>query len=186
MTINRRQSGYPAVRRAAVIGGVDVPVGIRPVTIMSGQAGALSPEQGMFVRLPGANFAPAGSTPVNAEGDAVIAAGATGLLLTVNVPDGQRFTLAGIGFGAADETSTQFLTWTIFVGPNPVPGYINKSAVIGTLFQLGAVNIVLPASQPITIQGACALAAGTHLGLPIAYDFYVRVSGWFYAEQEVS
>lgn len=179
---NRRQSGYPAVRRASVAGGVVIPAGIRPVEIQSGQPGALSPEQGIYVRLPGANYPPAGSTPVNEVGDANIQAGGAGLLVTINVPAGQRFTLFAIGFGAADETSLQFLTWTIFVGPNPLPGYIRSSSTIGTLSQLGVIDRVIQASEAVTVVGFSNFTAGTHLTVPVTYNFYCRVFGWFYAE----
>ncbi len=184
MAYPKQQVGRPAPLRAANAGATAVPVGVRPATIMPGQPGAMSPEQGVFVRLPGSNFAPAGSTPVDEMGDANIGAAATQLFLTVNVPDGQRFTMADIGFTADDETSLQFLSWTIFVGPNPLPGYINKSAVIGTLSQLGILGRVVQASQPVTIIGAVSANVGTHLGVGIVYHYFCRVYGWFYAEQE--
>jgi hypothetical protein len=180
-----RQSGYPAVRRAAVAGGLQIPPGIAPVSVQSGQPGALSPEQGIWVRLPAANFPPAGGSPVDELGNAVLAAGgAAGLMLTIPVPAGQRFTLAQIGFSASDETSLQFFTWTIFFGPNPLPGYINKSAVIGTLGQAAAVDVVTQATQPVTVMGMCSAQAGTHLGVAISYTYFARIRGWFYAEQE--
>jgi hypothetical protein len=100
------------------------------------------------------------------------------------VPNGKRFTLAGIGFGAQDETSLQFLTWTINVGPNPLTGYRNKEAVIGTLSMLSHPLTVIQSSQPVTIVGASRAVAGTHLGAAIVYNFYCRVHGWFYAEAE--
>ena len=185
MAYPRQQSGRPAALRAANAGTIELPAGVPAAALTPGQPAPVT-GLGVPVRLPGANFAPAGSDPVDEIGDANIGAAAPQLFLTVNVPDGKRLTIADIGFTADDETSLQFLSWTIFVGANPLGGYINKSAVIGTLSQLGVLGRVIQASQPVTIVGAVSPNVGTHLGVGIVYHYFCRVHGWICAEAEVS
>jgi len=128
------------------------------------------------VRLPGANFPPAGSRPVDEMGDANIAPGGTGIMLRYTVPDGVTFAAAGIGFTAADETSLAFLSWTI-LAPDPVSGYIAKPSAIGSVRNLTELVLVVGSSVTIVIQGASSPAAA------VTYDFIVRLRGWLYSEE---
>jgi hypothetical protein len=173
----RRQVGYPAVRRAALSQTVEIPPGLPTKPMPSSQPLALGQEAGQRVILPGVNYPPAGATPVDELGDATIGAGGTGLLLTITLPDQQRFRMAGIGFGADDETALAFLSFTIFAGPFPVPGYINKRAAIGTLQQLTEIFILTGSSLPITIVGTSDVLA------VVEYRFICRARGWYYFEK---
>lgn len=172
----RRQSGYPAVRRAAVAGTIVIPPGIPAMPTPPSQPDALGSERGIYVRLPGGNYFPPGAQPVDEMGDANIPAGGTGLLLTVPLAAQQRFRVAGLGFTADDETALAFLTWTIFLGPDPLPGYINKSAAVGTVAQLAGMDVVVGSSLPLTIVGTTSLIA------VVTYRFIARIRGWLYAE----
>jgi hypothetical protein len=151
---------------------------VRPARIASQQPDALSPEGGQLIRLPGFNFPPAGVIPVDADGDADIAAGGTATLITVAVPAGSRFRLWGIGFDAGDETALKFLTWSIRINTDTIPGYVQKNAVIGTIVQLTEIVVVAYGNSTLTVQGtASALAIAT-------YRYIARIRGWFYAEKE--
>jgi hypothetical protein len=173
----RRQVGYPAVRRAAVSQTVEIPAGLPTQPMPPSQPQALGQEPGQRVILPGVNYPPAGATPVDEMGDATIGAGGTQLLVTVTLADQQRFRMAGIGFGADDETALAFLSFTIFAGPFPVPGYINKRAAIGTIQQLTDIFILTGSSLPITVVGTSDPLA------VVEYRFICRVRGWYYFEK---
>jgi hypothetical protein len=173
----RRQVGYPVVRRAAVAQAVEIPPGLPTQPMPASQPQALGQEPGQIISLPGVNYPPAGATPVDELGDAQIGAGLSALLLTVTLPDQQRFRMAGIGFGADDETALAFLSFTIFAGPFPVPGYINKRAAIGTIQQLTEIFILTGSSLPITVVGTADPLA------VIEYRFLCRVRGWYYFEK---
>lgn len=174
--LERQQSGIPAVRRATAPGVVAVPDGYGPAPLQGSQPGAQGPEQGMWVRLPGSSFAPAGSTPVDETGDANVAPSGTATILTVTVPTGQRFRVAGIGFSAEDETSLAFLSWSINA-PAPVPGYINKPAAIGSIRQLADVFIVVGSDATLSVVVASSAVAAT------TFHFYCRLRGWFWTEE---
>ena len=173
----RRQIGYPAVRRASVSQNVEIPPNLPSQPQPPSQPQALGQEPGQRIILPGVNYPPAGATPVDELGDAVIGAGGSGLLLTITLPDQQRFRMVGIGFGADDETALAFLSFTIFAGPFPVPGYINKRAAIGTIQQLTEIFILTGSSLPITVVGTADPLA------VIEYRFLCRVRGWYYFEK---
>lgn len=179
--LERQQSGIPAVRRAIAPGVIAVPDGYGPAPLQGSQPGAQGPEQGMWVRLPGSSFAPAGSTPVDETGDANVAAGGTATILTVTVPTGQRFRMAGVGFSAEDESSLAYLSWSINSPASvPVPGYINKPAAIGSVRQLAEIFIVVGSDSTATVVVAnSTLAAAT-------YHFYCRLRGWFYTEKDAT
>lgn len=151
------------------------PLHVGDAPLAPSQPGAQGPQVGTWVRLPGSSFTPAGATPVDEIGDANIAAGGTGTFLSVSVPDGQRFRLAGIGFGADDESALAFLSWTIYT-PDPQPGYIDKVAVIGSLRQLAEIFLLLGSSVTMTLKGSSSASAAT------SYRFIARVRGWFYSE----
>lgn len=152
-----------------------VPFAPNAADIAPSQPGALGPQYGTWVKLPGSTFAPAGATPVDEIGDANITAGGIANLLSVTVPDGQRFRMAGIGFGADDETALAFLSWTI-LAPDPYPGYINKASSVGSIRNLTEIYFLIGSSVTVTIQGAAASTAAT------AYRYICRVRGWFYSE----
>ena len=178
--LERQQSGIPAVRRATAPGVVAVPDGYGPAPLQGSQPGAQGPEQGIWVRLPGSSFAPAGSTPVDETGDANVTAGGTATILTVTVPTGQRFRMAGIGFSAEDESSLSFLSWSITTNTVAVPGYINKPAAIGSVRQLADIFIVVGSDATVSVVVAnSTLAAAT-------YHFYCRLRGWYWTEKEAS
>lgn len=151
------------------------PIGAGAAPIAPSQPGALGPQHGIWVKLPGVNFPPAGATPVDEIGDANIAAGGNANLLSVVVPDGQRFRLAGIGFGADDESALAFLSWTI-LAPDPYPGYIAKVAAVGSIRNLTEMFFLIGSSVTVTINGQSSAAAAT------TYRYICRVRGWFYSE----
>jgi hypothetical protein len=138
--------------------------------------GTLGPQHGIFVRLPGADFAPAGAIPVDAIGDANLAPSATGVLVTVVVPDTYTFRIAGIGFGADDEAALGFLTWTIRANNDIVAGYDNKPAAVGSIRQLADIFVVQGSSATVTIFAAISSTAA------LTYRYICRVRGWFYSE----
>ncbi len=178
MNRERPQIGTPAVRRA--LAGQEVPANLSmlgPARIQDSQPGALGPERGTWVRLPGENFAPAGSIPVDETGDGNIAAAGSATIITLTVPTGLRFRLAGIGFSAEDETALAFLSWSI-TAPDAVPGYINKPAAIGSVRQLADVFYVAGSDATVNVIAASSAAA------VVTYHFYCRIRGWFYAEKE--
>ena len=170
----RPQSGYPAVRRMAVQPALRIPPFIPPAEFGPSQPGAYGTDR-TAIALPGANYPPAGATPVDILGSAAIAPGANGVLLTFQVPDTQRFRLAGIGFGAPDETATGFLSWTI-TAPDPQGGYIAKSAVIGSIGFLADVFYVWGSSVLVSVVGTAATDA------VVSYNYECRIRGWTWIE----
>jgi hypothetical protein len=165
----------------AIYGGpaIEVPRDIPPVRIQPSQPGALGPEQGKLVALPGANYPPAGAIPVDMVGDANIAAGARATLVTLQVPDTLRFRVAGIGFGADDETALGFLTWSMLENGDAQPGYNAVPASIGSIRQPAEVFHLSGSSVLFSIT---ALSATTAV---VTYRFICRVRGWLYALKEV-
>ena len=136
------------------------------------------PELGSYVKLPGANFPPAGSIPVDVLDGATIAPGGTGTLITIPVPDTLRLKLIGIGFGAMDDIATGYLSWSLLLGPDPVQGYGSKLAAIGSIRQLAEISVVAAASQTLNLRAVIAATA------PIPYLYYARVRGWLYNEKD--
>jgi hypothetical protein len=171
------RGGSPArAQRYAQVRHIVVPAGIPSAHLQPDLPGALGPEQGMFIRLPGVNFPPAGGIPVDTSGDADLAAGAVGQLLLVNVPTGSRFRMAGIGFAADDETALSFLTWTIQVDGQPVSGYTQQTAAVGSVRNLTEIFVLTGVSATVSVNVAIdATAAAT-------YRYICRVRGWFYTE----
>ena len=152
---------------------------IPPVLVQPSQPGAMGPEQGTYVRLPGADFAPAGAIPVDEVGDANLAPSGVGVLVTIAIPDTYRLRIAGIGFGADDETAVGFLSWSVRANTDTVPGYVNKPAAIGSIRQLAEVFIVQGSSASVTIQANIASTA------VLTYRYICRVRGWFWSEKEI-
>jgi hypothetical protein len=150
--------------------------GLPPVQIQPSQPGALGPEQGIYIRLPGANYPPAGAIAVDIDGDANIAPGATATLVTLTIPDTHRFRMVGIGFGADDEVALRFLSWTIQFNGIGTAGYTQKNAVVGTIVQLAEIFISVGSSQTVTVLGTADATA------VLTYRYICRVRGYFYAE----
>jgi len=150
-----------------------------PVTALEpSQPGALGPEQGMYVRLPGADFPPAGAVAVDEIGDANIAPAASAVLITVAVPDTYRFRIAGIGFGADDEVALRFLTWSIRANGDTIRGYVAVASAVGSIRQLADIFVVRGSSDTVTVVGAADATAG------LTYRYICRVRGYFWSEKE--
>ena len=175
----RPQIGYPRVRTQLSGRTIAVPTDLPPVRMESSQPGAVGTHQGTLIRLPADNFPPAGATPVDEMGDANIAPGTSVTMLTVNVPDARRFRMVGIGFGADDESSLQFLSWTLSA-PDPTPGYISKSSAVGSIRNLTEIFFVVGSSVAVSIIGTAAANA------VVTYRYIARVRGWLYADKDVS
>jgi len=178
MGLLRRRRPYEPDRALLRDQARQVTESAEPVRIATSQPGALGPEQGAYVRLPGANFAPAGSIPVDQIGDANIAAGATATLVTVIVPPTLRLKITGIGFDTDDPVAIGYLTWAILLGPDPAPGYSQMLAAIGSVRQLAALFLVSGSSQTLTVRASIGATA------PITYRYICRLLGWFYSEKE--
>jgi hypothetical protein len=136
------------------------------------------PEMGQLVKLPGANFPPAGSRGVDLTGDGNIAPGGTATLITIQVPDNQRFRIAGIGFGAGDEVALGFLTWSIKANGDSVPGYEGATAAVGSLRNLSEIFVNLGSSVVVTVTATAAATA------VLTYSYIARIRGYFYMELE--
>jgi hypothetical protein len=149
-----------------------------PVRIEPSQPDVVGTEQGTYVRLPGANYPPAGAIPVDAIGDLSLAASAVGVLVTVLVPDTYRLRLAGIGFGADDDIALGYLTWAILLGSDPAPSYSQMQAAVGSIRQLSDIFVLTGSSQTLSVRATIAATA------PIVYRYICRVRGWFYSEKE--
>jgi hypothetical protein len=149
-----------------------------PVMIEPSQPGQLGPDLGTYIRLPGANFAPAGAIPLDVIGDANLAPGASGTLITVTVADTLRLRMDGIGFTADDDIALGYLTWAILAGPDPVPSYSQMQAAVGSVRQLSDIFVLVGSSQTMTVRATISALA------PITYRYICRVHGWFYSEKE--
>ncbi len=174
------QSPFNRSLRANLAGQtVEVPRGVPPVRIEPSQPGALGPEQGQLVALPGANYPPAGAQAIDLVGDANIAAGASATLVTLLVNDTLRFRVAGIGFGADDETALGFLTWSMRENGDAQQGYNSVPAAIGSIRQLADVFHLSGSSVLFTIVASSAASA------VVTFRFICRVRGWLFATKEV-
>jgi len=134
------------------------------------------------VSLPGEDFPPAGAIPVDQINEADVASGAAAgtAITTITVPDTYRFRIAGIGFGAEDESGLRFLSWTLNVSPPgaPVYGYVNMPAAIGSIAYPAFVFIVLGSSVTFTVQVV------NNAAVAVTYHYFVRTQGWYYSEKE--
>jgi hypothetical protein len=174
----RTRPQYAADQAALRALGAEVEAGARPNRLQPSQPDVAG-SQGTVIRLPGANFPPAGAIPVDETGDLDIAPGAAGVILvTVRLPDNYRFRIAGIGFQADDDAALGFLTWSIFVSEQPAPGYPQMLAAVGSLRQLAEIFVLVGSSQTTTIRATIAAAA------PLTYRYLCRVRGWYYIEKE--
>jgi hypothetical protein len=171
----------PAYRaRFAGAGAVDLNEGRRlpPAPLAPSQPlGPGAENMGELVRLPGANFPPAGSRGVDTVGDADIAPGASATLLTVTTPDNMRFRIVGIGFGADDEVALGFLTWSIRLGPDPAPGYESEAAAVGSVRNLADIFVNVGSSIVVGVLVTSDPSA------VLTYRFIARIRGYFYTEE---
>ena len=162
---------YRAIAREA-------PARARPVSLAPSHPSGLG--QAVGIILPGANFPPAGARAVDPIGDASIAPGAVGVLLTVTVPDNLRLVVAGIGFDSDDSVAVGYLTWAILLGPDPVPSYEQMLAAVGSIRQLATIFIVAGSSKTLTVRATIAATAA------VTYRYECHLRGWFYSEKEGS
>lgn len=158
--------------------GQPVPVGLGPAPFKPSQ-----PQGGNASRriaLPGCNFPPADAIPVDQIGSASIANGGSATLETIIVPDTYSFRMAGIGFGADDESGLRFLSWSLFATPpgGTITPYINMPAAIGSIVQPSEVFVVVGSSVTLT------LVATNNSHTVATYFFFCRIRGWFYSEKE--
>ena len=162
-----------------LVGRPQVAVPELPATdLRPSQPAQLGSDLGTPVRLPGADFPPAGAVALDAVGDANLAPAATGTLITERVPDNLRLRIAGIGFGADDEVALRFLTWAILLDGDPAPsGYSAQPAAIGSLRQLSEVFLLASSSVTVTIFVTIATTAA------LTYRYICRLRGWFYVEK---
>lgn len=168
----------PGLRRQ--YGGRTVyPVDLPPAPMPGSVPGALTPEGGLKIRLPGANYSPAGSIPFDLIGDGNIAPSSSAVLVTFTVPDTLRSRIAGIGFGADDEVALGSLTWTLALNGDPSPGYPNQAAAIGSIVQLSDVFVLAYASNTVTV------VANTNATLGGTFRFICRVRGWHFTEDNL-
>jgi hypothetical protein len=159
-------------------GGLEAVRSVVMGALGSSQPGALGPQTGTYVRLPGSNFPPAGALPVDEMGDAVIVAGATALLITYTVPTNLILRIEGIGFGADDETALAFLSWSMQLNGDTVPGYVNKPSAVGSIRNLTPIFQIAGTSSIVTITATISLLA------VLPYRYICRIRGWCYSEKE--
>jgi hypothetical protein len=148
----------------------------RPVNLAPSQPPGLGQEVG--IRLPGANFPPAGARAADPIGDASIAPGAAATLITVTVPDNLRLAVVGIGFDTDDSAAAGYLTWAILLGADPSPSYEQMQSAIGSLGQLATIFVLVGSSQTLRVRATIAATA------PITYRYECHLRGWFYVEKE--
>jgi len=160
-------------------GAVEVPTGLGPAAPVPSIPGALNPEQGMAVMLPGGNYPPAGAIPQDDSGDADIAPGASATLVSIVVPNMLRHRLVGIGFGAVDDVALGFLTWRIEVNGTAAPSYFGQTAAIGSIRQLADIFLLTGNAATIAVIGTMAATA------VVTYRVIARMRGWYYTEKEV-
>lgn len=140
----------------------------------------LGSAQGTVIVLPGANFPPAGSIPVDEIGDATIAPGGQATLVTIPVPDTFRLVAAGIGFHTDDDLALRYLQWSIRRGPDAAPGYPQQLAAVGSIRQLATIQVLCYSSQILSVVATISALA------PISYRYACRLRGWFYSEKLAS
>jgi hypothetical protein len=134
--------------------------------------------QVMPMRLPAANFPPAGARAADPIGDAFIAPGASATLVTVTVPDQLSFVVWGIGFNTDDPAALGYLTWAILLGPDPSPSYEQMQAAVGSVRQLATIFVFVGASQTLTVRATIAATA------PVTYRYICHLRGWYFNEKE--
>ena len=83
----------------------------------------------------------------------------------------------GIGFSADDETALRFLTWRMRTNGNPVAGYYNVPASIGSIREVSDVFVHVSGPQQLELLVSADAAA------IITYRYIARVKGWFFGEE---
>lgn len=146
-----------------------------PVPVQPSQPDALG-SSGQVIRLPGFNFPPAGTIPVDSLGDASIAPGASAVLVRVTIPDTFRLRVTGIGFHTNDDIALGYLTWAIRIGPDPAPAYEQQQSAVGSIRQLSNIVVLGDSSQPLTVVATIDVTA------PLTYLYACRLLGYFYSE----
>lgn len=147
--------------------------------IRSSLGGGYSPhiKDRRAVSLPGFNFPPEGSFPVDETSDVAVAPGATATIITVAVPAGVMFRINGIGFDSFDPIALSFLTWSLLRSGDPDRAYTNQAAVIGSVRTPSPIVFFVANQSVITLRLAVAAAS------PSTYTYVARLHGWFYSEQ---
>lgn len=175
-------AGYPQTRRGQYDPRMRVQLGnaaqaseADAVDVQPSTPDALG-SKGSVIRLPGFNFPPAGTIPVDEIGDGAIAPGGVGTLVTVTVPDTFRLRVTGIGFHTSDDIALGYLTWAILVGPNVTPGYDIQQSAVGSIRQLSSIVVLAAASQTLTVRATIGATA------PLTYTYACRLLGYFYSE----
>lgn len=161
--------------------GLDVPVGLGPAPYQPSQPrGAPSARR---IVLPGCDYPPADAIPLDTIPEADIAASASATVATITIPDTLTLRIAGIGFGADDESALRFLSWKVNVTPpgTPITPYINMPAAIGSITQPSWVFINIGSSYVITL-----IVTNNASVTPNTYHYFVRLVGWFYSEKEAA
>lgn len=175
-----RQAPWNPALRARYAGSGFLPIeaarALPPAALPQSQPMGPGPESGTPVRLPGANFPPAGSRGLVPVGDGDIAPGGTATLITVQIPDNARLRINAIGFGADDEVALGFLTWSIQASGIVIPGYEAVPAALGSLRNPYPVTINLGSSQLVTVTASSDATA------VLTYHFIAEIQGYFYTE----
>jgi hypothetical protein len=159
--------------------GLPVPRDIGPAPFHPSQPRGASPQRRII--LPGCDYPTADSIPLDLIKESDITGGQTLVLATITIPDSYTLRIAGIGFGADDESGLRFLSWSLNVTPpgSPITPYINMPAAIGSIAQPSWVFVNLGSSYVIT------LVTTNNAPLPATvYHYFSRVVGWFYLEKE--
>jgi hypothetical protein len=148
-----------------------------PAPIPAVVPGSVAPEHGILIAQPPVNFPPKGAIPLDEMDDADIAAGATATVITIDVPGTMQLRIDGIGFSADDETALRFLTWRMRTNGNPVAGYYNVPASIGSIREVSDVFVHVSGPQQLELLVSADAAA------IITYRYIARVKGWFFGEE---
>jgi hypothetical protein len=160
--------------------GSPVPVGYGPAPYRPSQPEG-EPARRRIV-LPGADFPPADARAVDLIEAADIAAGATATILSFRVPDTYTFRVAGIGFGAEDESGLRFLSWSLIADPpgTALPGYVNQPAAIGSIAQVSWIFTNVGSS--VTVSIAATNNATASASWISTFHYIARLQGWLYKE----
>lgn len=147
------------------------PVGIMP-------SGGLRPDPGgVAVSLPGFNFAPPGSIPVERSGAVTVVGGQTGEIIVFQLEQAQQLRIAEIGFSAMDAAGLVYASWAVLRDGAGLEGYNDIPVAIGTIDQPAQVDLQVPGPARITITVTNGL---TNAGVVQVY--VARMRGWRFNE----
>lgn len=138
---------------------------------------SVAPEHGLQIAQPPVNFPPKGAIPLDEMDDADIAAGASATVITIDIPGQLQLRIDGIGFSADDETALRFLTWRMNTNGNPVPGYYDVPASIGSIREVSEIFVHVAGPQQLVLIVSVSAAA------IVTYRYIARVKGWFFGEE---